>query len=262
MKPKVLAACAAVAVAVCAAVWNVTEGGTGKPTPFPSTTARPIYACASPTQDNHYVGLSVPGFPPDASKLTALEERIKLRPSAVSMYIPLGMKLDMSAVTEICAQGALPVIEIDSDDIPLNRVADGDYDNVLISYAEDLKALGYPVGIDFDHEFNSPVWDWGTKKQSAKNFIAAWRHIVQLFRKVGADHVTWSWNPATDGKGTAPIRPWYPGSAYVTWVGLDGYFTSPQSTFRTVFGPTLAYLKTFANLPVFIDETGANPAAQ
>jgi hypothetical protein len=178
------------------------------------------------------------------------------------MYMSLGMKIDMSALTTVCAQGALPVIEIDSDRIAFRKVTAGAYDAVLSSYAKELKALNYPVAIDFDHEFNVTVSPWGPKYHGAKDFVNAWRHIVTLFRKVGANDVTWIWNPATIGRGTVPIRPWYPGSAYVTWVGIDGYFTAPQSTFQTVFGPTLADLKTFAKQSLFIDETGANPASQ
>jgi hypothetical protein len=185
MPPKVLAAFGAVAIAVCAGAESIAAGKTDKPVSSPTSVTRPIYVCASPTRESHYVGLSVFGFPPERSKLTALEKKFQLWPSAISMYVSLGMKLDMSAVTEVCAQGAFPIIEIDSDDIPLSKVANGDYDAVLTAYAEDLKALDYPVGINFDHEFNSPVWDWGAKEQNATNFIAAWRHIVNLFKESG-----------------------------------------------------------------------------
>jgi len=262
MNLRVIAACAGAAIAAGAAIVGCGRGGGGKPVALASSAARPIYPCATPARHTHYVGLSVPGFPPDRSNLTALERKFQISPSAISIYMPLGMKIDMSAVTTVCAQGALPVIEIDSDAIPLGKVAAGDYDAVLTSYADDLKALDYPVAIDFDHEFNTMIYAWGAKDQSPANFIAAWRHVVELFRRVGADDVTWIWNPATNGKYTVPIRPWYPGDAYVSWVGLDGYFTDPQSTFQTVFGPTLADLTTFTRRPVFIDETGANPASQ
>ena len=30
------------------------------------------------------------------------------------------------------------------------------------------------------------------------------------------------------------MRPWYPGDAWVTMVGLDGYFVTSQATFSTV----------------------------
>jgi mannan endo-1,4-beta-mannosidase len=266
MSHKILAVCAAaVAIAVCTGAWTTNGGGLEKAAPSssssPSPTESPIYPCTLPSRSSHYVGLSVPGFPPDVSDLTALENKFQVQASAVSMYMSLGMKFDMSALSTLCAQGALPIIEIDSDGIAFRQITAGAYDAVLTSYAQELKALNYPVAIDFDHEFNYTNSHWGPKYHSAKDFVNAWRHIVTLFRKIGADQVMWIWNPATNGKGTVPIQPWYPGNAYVTWTGLDGYFTTPQSTFQTVFGPTLADLKTFTHLPVFIDETAANPAS-
>jgi mannan endo-1,4-beta-mannosidase len=261
MMPKVVAAGAVVVIAASAGAWRIADGGAGNLRPAPSVKVSSAYVCALPSRSSKHVGLSVPGFPPDKSKLTALENKFKVRISAVSMYMSLGMNFDMSALSTLCAQGTLPIIEIDSDRIAFEQITAGAYDSVLASYAKNLKALNYPVAIDFDHEFNYTVSPWGPKYHSAKDFVNAWRHIVTLFRKVGANRVTWIWNPATLGQGRVPIRPWYPGSGYVTWVGLDGYFTTPKSTFETVFGPTLADLTTFAKLPVFIDETAANPAS-
>lgn len=256
MNRKAMAVYAVFSLSVCAGIWTAVGGGKSIATQYlPS-------GCAQPTRDDHYVGLSVPGFPPTVSNLKALEAKFQVQPSAVSMYIPLGMKLDMSAVTAVCAQGALPIIEIDSDTIPLGKVAAGDFDLVLRGYASDIKRLGVPVAIDFDHEFNAGFSAWGYGHQSAKNFIATWRRMVSLFRSAGVTNVIWIWNPATDGVGTAQLSDWYPGNSYVTWTGLDGYFTTPESTFQAVFSPTIANLKTFTNKPIFIDETGANPTSQ
>jgi mannan endo-1,4-beta-mannosidase len=262
MGPKIVATTAAVVIAASVGAWNIAGGAVGKPRPSSNQKSSSVYGCAQPSRISNYVGLSVPGFPPDKSKLTAIENKFKVRASAISMYISLGINFDMSALRTLCAQGTLPIIEIDSDRISFRQITAGAYDAVLTSYAKELKALNYPVAINFDHEFNYTVSPWGPRYHAAKDFVNAWRHIVMLFRKIGASRVTWIWNPATNGYGRVPVRPWYPGSAYVTWIGLDGYFTTPQSTFETVFGPTLADLKTFTKLPVFIDETAANPASQ
>ena len=34
-------------------------------------------------------------------------------------------------------------------------------------------------------------------------------------------------------------RHWWPGSSYVNWVGIDGYYYSPSDTFTKVFGGTI-----------------------
>ena len=52
---------------------------------------------------------------------------------------------------------------------------------------------------------NAPWYSWGYNHVPASTFIAAWRHIVTLFRQQGADNVTWLWTIQADEKGTGPI---------------------------------------------------------
>ena len=42
-------------------------------------------------------------------------------------------------------------------------------------------------------------------------FVAAWRHIVHLFRSEGADNVTWLWTVNADTPKSGPIAEWWPG---------------------------------------------------
>ena len=71
-------------------------------------------------------------------------------------------------------------------------------------------------------------------------FVAAWRHIVTLFRGQGADNVTWLWTiNAGRARHRARSPDWWPGAQYVTWVGIDGYYYRPSDTFATVFGRTI-----------------------
>ena len=63
--------------------------------------------------------------------------------------------------------------------------------------------------------------------------MAAWRHIVTLFRDQGAENVTWLWTLQADEPGTGPVASWWPGAQYVTWVGIDGYYYRPSDTFAT-----------------------------
>jgi mannan endo-1,4-beta-mannosidase len=96
-------------------------------------------------------------------------------------------------------------------------------------------------------------------------FVAAWRHIVTLFRTRGARNVTWLWtvNVVDDpqhGKIPSPT-PWWPGSAYVTWVGIDGYYSSRSTVFSSLFGPTIAIVREMTRAPILISETAAIPNA-
>jgi mannan endo-1,4-beta-mannosidase len=75
--------------------------------------------------------------------------------------------------------------------------------------------------------------------------------------------VTWLWTINTVNKHARVPSPgpWWPGNSYVTWVGIDGYFTKSSSVFASVFGPTIAYVRSLTHDPILIAETSAAPAA-
>jgi mannan endo-1,4-beta-mannosidase len=243
--PLILTACAVVAAAGCSAVTGT------QPAARPS-----LPPMSAPSPAARYAGFSVPGFPPDPGRLAALEAAAGVRATAVSLYIGLGSPLDTAAVSSLQSSGALPVIEIDSDKVPLAKVADGAGDGALAGYARQVAALRRPVAIDFDHEFNGPWFSWGFRHETAAVFVAAWRRVVSVFRAAGASNVAWIWDPNRGSSVTTALRPWWPGGAWVTWVGIDGYYFTPQATFATVFTPTLAQVRAFTRKPVFIVETG------
>ena len=94
-------------------------------------------------------------------------------------------------------------------------------------------------------------------------FVAAWRHIVTVFRQQGADNVTWLWtvNIIDTARRDPSPRRGGPASSYVTWVGIDGYYLKPSWTFASLFGPTIKAVRALTLDPILISETGAGPAA-
>jgi mannan endo-1,4-beta-mannosidase len=108
---------------------------------------------------------------------------------------------------------------------------------------------------------NADWYSWGYGHVPARTFVAAWRHIVSLFRSQGAGNVTWLWTINQDLSRTGPIASWWPGARYVTWVGIDGYYYRPSSTFATVFGQTIAQVRAFTGKPLLLSETGVGPLA-
>ena len=112
---------------------------------------------------------------------------------------------------------------------------------------------------------NGDWYSWGYRHTSPAVFVAAWRHIVTLFRALGVRNVTWLWtvniiNDTQRGRIPRPA-PWWPGSSYVTWVGIDGYYLKPSWKFAPLFGPTIAAVRALTRDPILIAETGATPAA-
>jgi hypothetical protein len=162
-------------------------------------------------------------------------------------------------------QGAAPLVQMDPKGVSVAAIASGRYDGYLSAYAEAVRAYHDPVIISFGHEMNGDWYSWGYKKTSPAVFVAAWRHIVDIFRALGAQNVTWLWtvnviDDTQHGKIPSPV-PWWPGTSYVTWVGIDGYYLKPSWQFAPLFGPTISAVRTLTTDPILIAETGAVPAA-
>ena len=149
----------------------------------------------------------------------------------------------------------------------LSRIVDGDFDGYLRSWAEGVKSLGYPVAIRFAHEMNGSWYPWCERANGNRpgEYVEAWRHVHDLFEEAGATNVIWVWSPnARWSKTAAHLSGFYPGDDYVDWVGATGYYGtgawSKYSTFDTIFGLTIAEIRTFSRRPLVVTETGATDA--
>jgi mannan endo-1,4-beta-mannosidase len=108
---------------------------------------------------------------------------------------------------------------------------------------------------------NAPWYTWGYKRTPPSVFVAAWRHLVTLFRSDGAENVTWIWTLQADEPGTGPIAEWWPGAKYVDWVGIDGYYYHPVDNFGSVFGRTISQVRALTSRPILLSETAVGPEA-
>ena len=168
-----------------------------------------------------------------------------------------------SFAATVARHGAVPLVQIDPTDISLAAIAAGRYDAYLISYAEAVRAYRDPVILSFGHEMNGTWYSWGYRYTSPATFVAAWRHIVTLFRHLGTPNVTWLWtiNIIKTQHGRIPgPAPWWPGGSYVTWVGIDAYYLEPSWRFVPIFGPTITAVRELTGDPILIAETGATAA--
>jgi hypothetical protein len=182
------------------------------------------------------------------------------RPNVVLYYSSWYEKFQAGFADQISASGAVPLVQINPFGVSLADIAAGRYDAYLITYAREVRRFGRAVIIGFAHEPNGNWYPWGQGSSSPADFIAAWRHIVDVFRAQGADNVTWLWTVNSMGNGGGPIAGWWPGGSYVDWVGIDGYYVRPADTFGSVFGETLAVVRELTGDQVLISETAAGPA--
>ena len=226
--------------------WQLTE---------PTAPAPPrVTACQARC---HYVGAAFTVMSQDP--LSAFEQTTGVTPGIVESYQAFGHPFPSSWAGTLLAKGILPLIQLQPRRVALGAIAAGRYDRYLSQYAAAVRALGAPVGLSFGHEMNGSWYSWGYRHVPPSVFVAAWRHIHQIFAAHGAEKVVWVWtivrNTPGDSRVDPALRPWWPGEAYVNWVGLDIYYFSPEVTFQEEFVPTITAVRSFTGDPVLLTET-------
>jgi hypothetical protein len=180
-----------------------------------------------------------------------------------------------SAIEAIRAHGAIPVFSWSSQSIPsskeepnfqLSDLIAGTYDNYIREFAEDARDWGHPFFLRFNWEMNGNWFPWaeGVNGNQAGEYVAAWRHVHDIFIAVGATNATWVWCPNIDpgGKFTS-LASLYPGDEYVDWTGLDGYNWGPKkggwASFNSLYRSTYAAIaeSVAPGKPLMIGEMGS-----
>ena len=217
-----------------------------------------------PPASGSYLGVYANGVPASYAGVTAFRSATGARPDVVMYYSGWYVPFPVRFATTTANNGAVPLVQMDPDRVSVAAIASGRYDGYLSAYAEAVRAYRHPVILSFGHEMNGDWYSWGHRKTSPTVFVAAWRHIVTVFRTLGAQNVTWLWtvNIINDTHGGSIPRPaqWWPGGSYVNWVGIDGYYLKPSWKFAPLFGPTIAAVRQLTGDPILIAETGAVPA--
>ena len=122
----------------------------------------------------------------------------------------------------------------------LDKIVAGDFDDDLRQYARDAAATNIPLLLEFGTEANGDWFPWsGPCNGGPAAFKAAWRHVVSIFRAERATNVTWVLH--LDASEPQTIAAYYPGAAWVDWVGLSAYGAQVPGddwrSFRSVFEP-------------------------
>lgn len=178
---------------------------------------------------------------------------------------------DLQAVTK---EGSIPMVSMHCAGLD-SAVAAGEYDTGLRRTALFYKQFGRPMMLRWFWEMNLPTSGQHlgclgkNSAQWSSSYIAAFRHIVSVFRSVGATNVAFVWCPsdAHDSPNNMNLNEYWPGSTYVDWIGADLYdrVLRRTITFDRQFGPFYKYWTDIAhadNKPLVICETGSPQASQ
>jgi beta-mannanase len=167
-------------------------------------------------------------------EITRFERRIKRRLD-VDMHFYAwsgpGQQFPSAMDAFDSAHGRIPYIAWGGT--KLSAINSGSQDEWIRRRANAVKSFGHPVLIRWAAEMNGnwSVYD-GTHSNSPgthdgpSKYIRAWRRIHRIFHNVGATNATWVWCPNDrdiPSEGWNHWTKYYPGDAYVDWVGVDGY---------------------------------------
>lgn len=192
------------------------------------------------------------------------------KPQIVEFYNPFLKPFAEAQSMKAINADEIPLIQLNPYHVTARQIADGVYDRRLKTYALAVRKFGCAVVLSLGHEMNGWWYPWGRPQTTPEDFIAAWRHVHDVFAKEGARNVIWSWDPSHQysspkpGKIASSASVWYPGSKYVNWIGLDGYLgydtNGHTQTFKEIFGFQLHDIRRIApHKLVYIAETGVAP---
>ncbi len=206
------------------------------------------------------VGVFTPDGPSNASAAKAYEQQTGRRPDVSLWYHDFGDSLltpeEMSALR---STGETPLVTWEPYGQSLSSIASGSYDSYIRDSARIAKGWGGELMVRFAHEMNGSWYPWAR----SESYVAAWRHIVDVFREEGAGNVRWVWAPNVNRSGSMPFTAYFPGDEYVDYVGLDGYnFGSTEGnrwySFRELFSSSYAAVTQLSSKPVIITETASS----
>lgn len=242
-------------VLAVAALASALAACSGAPVVAPASAPAPHVTARLPL-----VGVFEPGAPLSYSPLERFAAATGVQPQVAAWYGGWGDPFRASFASQAAAHGALPLVQLNpGPKVSMASVADGSRDTWLRSYADAVRSYGKPVVIGFAPEMNGGWYQWGAGHTAPKTWIAAWRHVVTLFRSRGARNVIWLWTVNDVNVASPAISEWWPGSAYVSWASVDGYYVQPSDTFSSVFSATIGQIRKLTRDPVLISEVANGP---
>ncbi|WP_420367557.1 glycosyl hydrolase [Curtobacterium sp. L1-20] len=261
--------------------------GTPTPSPSPSTGTPSPTPISTPTkaeilaQKSRWYGLYTTQAPFNWAEYDDVSRKVGEATNMVGYFQGFDQEFNANAVQRAWSNGRLPVMTWESlpagtgndvshvDGYTNADIIDGNFDAYLKRTADAIKANGMPMVIRLDHEMNGDWYNWsdGDKQENAPgSYVAMWKHVHDVFQAEGAnDQVIWLWSPTRidnlgDGATLEHMASYYPGSDYVDWAGMSGYYRNSSLTpsFSNTFDATLAQIRAVApGKKILLAEIGA-----
>lgn len=269
---------AATPTAAASGAWapSPTAAPTATPTPMSTPHPTPKPPSATPTlapiptpPPGTSLALGVwSGQPWNPSSLDAVTSLLGRAPKVFLTYVGWDRTFHSSDEAEIANRGAAHVVTWEPNGYTLKSIAAGDEDAFIQAWAQGAAAWGHTIYLRPMHEMNGDWYPWGrgVNGNTPTDFVNAWRHMHDIFVAARATNVKWVWSPNVRYGSLYPLADLYPGSAYVDWLGLDGYnwgldhhLGQPSwQSFGQIFGATYQEVTKLApGKPLMVAETAS-----
>jgi hypothetical protein len=231
--------------------------------------------------DTTYFGVFAPEAPFHFAEVDGMAADIEHMPDSVTWFAGWDQDFRPEAADNAWKRGMFPIVSWESrpqvtpmgpesdnavnSEYQLADIVAGTYDEYIRSYAEDVAAYRLPVGLRFDHEMNGIWYPWAEQVNGNRpgEFVAAWRHVHDIFDEEGATNAIWIWAPnVVEFPQAQPLPELYPGDEYVDFAGLTGYYRKPvpgkAATFQNTYGRSLDAVRAAApGKKILLTEVGA-----
>jgi hypothetical protein len=173
------------------------------------------------------------------------------------------------------AHGRVPMASLGgaSSFSTLDAITAGREDAYIIALARRLRAFRLPILFRPLWEMNGDWMAWGGaanndagQTNGPAKYVSAWRRMHRIFARYRATNAVWVWSPNCRDQPAVAWNHWtqyYPGDAYVDWVGCDGYNragTRPGAgwtPWESLFGAGSSIYADYPQKPFMVAETGA-----
>lgn len=157
----------------------------------------------------------------------------------------------------------------DQPDFSWKAIASGKQDTYIAQFAKDAAVYHYPFLIRPMAEMDGNYYPWGYSVNGNTNtadFVAAWKHIVDIFRQQGATNVQFVWcqrandsDTINKGNNRDLLKQLYPGDDFVDFIALDGYASSGNKwlSLHDEFAPMYQLQTSISTRPMILFEIGA-----
>lgn len=228
-------------------------------------------------QDKIAFGISTPDALSLGKKYTTLESKVGGKSTLVSTYQDFTEPFYVDKMNKVAANNKATLLTWEPllstnptrNAFPLEKIAEGHFDSYINARAKEAKKVKGEFIIRFGHEMNGFWYPWGQPRtlhpqniaspdNTPEKYVAAYRHVVKLFRDAGVTNVAWMWGPnLVDGNPSVTLESLYPGHDYVDVVGLSGYYLKATDNFPSRYRNTLEQIEAVApSKPLMVAEMG------